>query len=232
MTATRKWSLLLVALGVAVLVLPFLFSGGERPPATVDESRTPWAIATHPDGTSEVFGLHLGVCTLGEALTVLGGGAEVALMLNRDRPATLEAYLESISAGFVTGKMVLTASLPTDVTEAMQARAVKIEALPSGARRLHLAADDRQRAREARLDAVTFIPSVNLDEATVIQRFGPPGERIRPDPHSEHFLYADKGLDLVLDSESKELLQYVAPRDFARLRTPLIAVPAAANQPQ
>lgn len=230
MTSSRKWSLLLVVLGVAVIVLPFVFSSGERPSATMQESRTPWAIKTHPDGSSEVFGLHLGASTLGDALTVLGGGAEVALMLNRDRPATLEAYLESVSAGFVTGKMVLTASLPTEASEAMQARAVKVEALPSGARRLHLAAEDRQRAREARLDAATFIPSVNLDEATVIQRFGPPGERIRADARSEHFLYADKGLDLVLDSESKELLQYVAPRDFDRLRAPLKA--AQSSQPQ
>ena len=37
----------------------------------------------------------------------------------------------------------------------------------------------------------------------------------------EHFLYPDKGLDLVLDSKGKEVLQYVAPADFARLRAPL-----------
>lgn len=227
MTSSRKWTLLLVVLGAAVLVLPFVFSGGTRQSATRSEARAPWSITAHPDGTTEVFGLHLGASTLGEALTALGGGAEIALMLTRDRPATLEAYLESASAGFVTGKMVLTASLPAEVTDAMQTRAVKVEALPSGARRLHLAADDRQRARDAKLDAVTFIPSVNLDEATVIQRFGTPGERIRANAQSEHFLYADKGLDLMLDANGKELLQYVAPRDFARLRGPLAGTPAA-----
>lgn len=234
MTASRKWFLLLVAFGAAVLVLPFVFPGGDRQPAGQHgEARAPWSITVHGDGTSEVFGLHLGASTLGDALTALGGSAEIALMLNRDRPATLEAYLESATAGFVTGKMVLTASLPAEATDAMQTRAVKVEALPSGARRLHLAADDRQRARDAKLDAVTFIPSVNLDEATVVQRFGTPGERVRTDGGSEHFLYADKGLDLVLIAEGKELLQYVAPRDFARLRAPLAAVPpAAAGQPQ
>lgn len=226
MTASRKWSLLFVVLGLAVLVLPFVFSGGDRPDAARRESRAPWSIAVQPDGTSEVFGVRLGAGSLGEALTTLGNGAEIALMLTRDRPATLEAYLESVTAGFVTGKMVLTASLPAEVTDAMQARAVKVEALPSGARRLHLAAEDRQRARDARLDAVTFIPSANLDEATALQRFGAPGERIRADDGSEHFLYADRGLDLVLIAEGKELLQYVAPRDFARLRAPLSAATA------
>lgn len=221
MTDSRKWSLLLVALGAAALVLTFLLPGNDGQTADHGESHAPWTITPHSDGSSEVFGLHLGTSTLGEALVALGDSAEVALILNRDRPATLEAYLESVSAGFVTGKMVLTASLAAEVTDAMQARAVKIEALPSGARRLRLAADDRQRARAARLDAITFIPSVNLDETTVIQRFGTPGERVRTDARREHFLYADRGLDLMLDGDGKELLQYVAPRDFARLRAPL-----------
>lgn len=223
MTASRKWSLLLVAFGAAVLVLPFVFPGNGRQTSGDTEARAPWSITVHADGTSGVFGLRLGASTLGEALTALGGGAEIALMLNRDRPAMLEAYLESATAGFVTGKMVLTASLPAEVTDAMQTRAVKVEALPSGARRLHLAADDRQRARDAKLDAVTFIPSVNLDATTVLQRFGAPGERILAQGGNEHFLYADKGLDLVLVADGKELLQYVAPRDFARLRAPLFA---------
>ena len=36
-----------------------------------------------------------------------------------------------------------------------------------------------------------------------------------------HLLYPEKGLDVVVDAEGKELLQYVAPRDFALLREPL-----------
>jgi hypothetical protein len=36
-----------------------------------------------------------------------------------------------------------------------------------------------------------------------------------------HLLYPEKGLDVVVDSDGKELLQYVAPRNFAELREPL-----------
>ena len=60
-----------------------------------------------------------------------------------------------------------------------------------------------------------------MDEAIILQRFGTPAERIRQGETLEHFLYPDKGLDLVLDSKGKEVLQYVAPADFARLRAPL-----------
>jgi hypothetical protein len=54
-----------------------------------------------------------------------------------------------------------------------------------------------------------------------VQRFGAPAERIRQGETLEHFLYPARGLDIVLDSKGKEVLQYVAPADFARLRAPL-----------
>jgi hypothetical protein len=57
--------------------------------------------------------------------------------------------------------------------------------------------------------------------AVILQRFGAPAERIRQGETLEHFLYPAQGLDIVLDSKGKEVLQYVAPADFARLRAPL-----------
>jgi len=60
----------------------------------------------------------------------------------------------------------------------------------------------------------------------IVQRFGQPAERVRTAENIEHLLYPDKGLDVVLDSDAKELLQYVAPREFARLREPLKAIGA------
>ena len=71
--------------------------------------------------------------------------------------------------------------------------------------------------------AISVIPTVNLDEATVIQRFGQPGERLVMSEKRVHLLYPEKGLDVVVDADGKELLQYVAPRDFAMLRAPLVA---------
>jgi hypothetical protein len=36
----------------------------------------------------------------------------------------------------------------------------------------------------------------------------------------EHWLYPEKGLDLMLNDSGKEVLQYVAPREFATLARP------------
>ena len=74
--------------------------------------------------------------------------------------------------------------------------------------------------------AISVIPTVNLDEATIVQRFGEPGERIVVSEKRTHLLYPKLGLDVVVDKDGKELLQYVAPQQFARLREPLLAAPA------
>ena len=38
-----------------------------------------------------------------------------------------------------------------------------------------------------------------------------------------HLLYPMQGLDVMVDKDGKELLQYVAPQQFAHLRDPLVA---------
>jgi hypothetical protein len=96
-------------------------------------------------------------------------------------------------------------------------------------RQLH--PDDRAAVASLTIRAIAVIPTVNLDEATVVQRFGEPGERIAVSDRRTHLLYPQQGLDVVLDMDGKELLQYVAPRDFARLREPLLAAPAE-DQPR
>jgi hypothetical protein len=60
----------------------------------------------------------------------------------------------------------------------------------------------------------------------ILERFGQPAERIRVNEHLEHLLYPAKGLDIVLDSKGRELLQYVAPARFEALRAPAQVSPA------
>jgi len=208
------------ALILAAIVVPFFFRSGEQ--ATVrQETGLPWQIERQADGRTQVFGLTLGRSTLADAQKIWGPDGQLAVIVAAGQPAALEAYYESVSAGFVTGRVILSAEMSQGTLDDMRQRAVKVEPTPSGARRFLPGGDDRRLLLLAPIRAISFIPSVNLDEATVLQRFGAPGQRVRSAATAEHFLYADKGLDLLLDSEGKELLQYVAPGDFARLSGPL-----------
>jgi hypothetical protein len=69
--------------------------------------------------------------------------------------------------------------------------------MQSTTRRATLAPADEAAALAAPIRGLAFIPSAQLDEAVILERFGQPAERIRVNEHQEHLLYPAKGLDLV-----------------------------------
>lgn len=183
----------------------------------------PWQIARTPEGDTRVFGLTPGRSSIDDALAVFGNDVDIALVAPPRRPARVEAYFAAMRAGFVTGRLVLTIDIPEDRIVAMRERAVRSTFMESGARKHVLHPDDLLAVRGAPLGVITFIPSVDLEEAVIIARFGQPAMRIDGSDGVEHFLYPPLGLDIALNSRGKEIFQYVAPHDFARLSDPLLA---------
>lgn len=213
---------LFIAIIVVLLALPLLFrsEGGERNDAPAQGM--PWQVELLPDGSTRVFGLMPERSTLDDARKLLGGDAQVALVIAPGESGAVEAYFDSVMTGKLMGKMVLTLDTTLTQREPMLKRARKVEFMESTTRRVTLSDEDLAQVGALVISAIAFIPSANLDEQIVLQRFGIPAERIRSTAEREHFLYPDKGLDLQLDAKGKELLQYVAPRNFARLRAPLL----------
>ncbi|MCP5232699.1 MAG: hypothetical protein H6948_11485 [Zoogloeaceae bacterium] len=218
--------LAVVALALAVLAAPLVFKPG-GPGGIATTETPPWEIVTTDEGHSRVFGLTLGESTLGDAMQALGQDIEIAIITAPGERGALEAYYGSIISGPVTGKLVLTAQIDEATLEAMIARATKTEFMESTTRKSALHPDDLARALTMKVRAVGFIPSINLDEQTIVTRFGEPAERVRGSDGVEHLLYPAKGLDIILSTTGKELMQYVAPVNFETLRTPLDAAASA-----
>jgi hypothetical protein len=214
---------LFIAIVVALLAAPLLFISNDGKPDEQSAEGLPWQIDVLPDGNTRVFGLTPGVSTLDAARSRFGTDAQIAMIIAQGETGSVEAYYESVRAGFVTGKMILTLETSLAQREGMLKRAIKAEFMESTTRRIALADVDLQELGKTKLSAIAFIPSANLSEEVVVQRFGTPVERIRSSEQTEHFLYPHRGLDLRLDAKGKELLQYVAPREFSRLRDPLFS---------
>jgi hypothetical protein len=216
---------------VAVIAMSALFRSGEKSDAPSVEG-LPWQIEALADGGSRVFGLTLAQSTLGDARRRFGIEVEIAVIAAPGEPGSLEAYYSNVTTGLLMGKMILAADLDRETVARLRQRAAKTEYMTSMTKKFILHRDDLALAWRAPIAGITFIPVASLDEATVLRRFGVPAERIRVDEQTEHFLYPEKGLDLILDSKGKEVLQYVAPRQFARLREPLArATPANTRGP-
>lgn len=193
--------------------------GGQR--QTVDETMLPWRVAVDAEG-STVLGLHPGRSTLGDVRERLGTDLEVAIIAAPGEAGSLEAYYSQVTLGFVQARVILAVDAPPALISAMRERSPKAEYMESATRKIALIAADREAAWRLPVTSISVIPGVNLDEAAVIQRFGPPGERLVVSDKRVHLLYPQFGLDVIVDQQGKELFQYVAPARFSLLREPLL----------
>lgn len=221
------------ALGLSALIV-YLGQRGDATAPQTEATGLPWQIEALPGGGSRVLGLTLmpagqpGGSTLGDARQRWGDTMQIAVIAAPGEDGTLEAYVDPAPAGFINGKLVITARMAPEAIRGLRERALKAEFMESTTRKYQLAPADMAQALAAPVAALGFIPSANLDDVAVQQRFGPAAEQVRRNAHMVHHLYPTRGLDLVLDTEGKELLQYVAPAEFdARLRGPLKAALAA-----
>ncbi len=181
----------------------------------------PWQIETLANGTSRVFGLELEHSTIGDARARFGDDMEIGIIAARGEDGSLEAYFNSVTAGVIIGKMILVGMLDKTTLARLRERAIRKVNMDGTTYRYILDADDLPLVWRAPIATITFLPAASIEAETVLRHFGLPQERLRTSDHVEHFLYPDKGLDVALDNKGKEVLQYVAPRGFARLREPL-----------
>jgi hypothetical protein len=225
-----KLTVAIIVAALAVLLGPVVWQFATYKPQSVPSSGLPWQIETLPGGEAQVFGLTLGRSTLADARARFGTEMQLAVIAEPGEDGNVEGYYESVTAGFVAGKLIVTAELSPELIAGMRERAPKTQYMQSTTRRATLAPADEAAALAAPIRGLAFIPGAQLDEAVILERFGQPAERIRVNAHQEHLLYPAKGLDLVLDSKGRELLQYVAPARFEALRAPLLAQ-AAGGKP-
>ncbi len=217
----------LAAMAALIVLLaafaPALWRTAAEPPATARaEVPVPWSIDVDAAGASRVFGLALPGATLETARRQFGEDLQIALMARRGQPGALEAYLESFTAAFISGRLLFAADAGPELIAGWQARA-RATPVDADTVRYTLAAEDLAAALRSPLVGITFIPVAQLDAETLRARFGEPAERLASGERLVQWMYPANGLAVVLDSEGREVLQYVAPADFERrLRQPLI----------
>lgn len=210
---------LFALLAVVLAIYPFL-----SPPENGNTlTGLPWQIAIQPDGSTQVFGLHIGRSRLSDAYNILGNDMELAIIAAADEAGTLEMYYGHYQAGLLSGKLVLQASASEQDIRHWRENAAKSEYMASGmAKKYTLSDADSVYVLQEIVTGITFIPTVNLDEEVILARFGQPEKKIVL-TDATHYLYSAKGLDITLYKEAKEVLQYVSPGAFQQLTQPLIS---------
>lgn len=204
-------------LAIILAAYPFLDSSEKTEALT----GLPWQIEIQGDGSTQVFGIVIGNSRLADVIEILGRDMEIAIIAASEEAGNLEMYYGHYKAGLLSGKLVLQTRASESDIKNWRDNAVKSEYMASGlAKKYFLSAGDLAQALDETVTGLTFIPAVNLDDAVIRARFGEPEQLVNV-AGVTHYLYPEKGLDIALHEDSKEVMQYVEPAEFGQLLQPL-----------
>ncbi len=227
---------ILVALGAGLLVLALAFAlplwqmgqMGKSGPATPAQRGLPWQVDPGADGSAQVFGLRLGHDRLAEADERFGDAMQTALVARAGEVGVLEALVDPMNAGFVSGRLVLAFDVPAATLERWRGAATASQVMDGGVRRFTLLPAHRREAGGMAIAGLSFVPALRLSEADLVRRFGAPTERLGLPDGAVQLVYPAIGMEATLRPGARGVLQYVAPRELqARLRAPLAPSNAA-----
>ncbi|MCB1760690.1 MAG: hypothetical protein KDI68_13020 [Gammaproteobacteria bacterium] len=214
----RKIVVSVLALTLIALALAISLPGGRK---VDDEPRLPWLVSVNADGYSSVFGLTLGASRLADARAVFEEQGVSNLFLSADDELSVETYFQSLYLSGIRADMVLTLELERPTLQRYFDRGARISKLESGAKKVNLAGEDEAALADARIGHITYIPGTDLSEELILSRFGEPARRLAESSGIVHWLYPDIGLDIAVNPDGKEVLQYVQPGRFGELLKPL-----------
>lgn len=187
-----------------------------------DHPFLPWDITVHPDGTSSVFGLNLDKDSLLEFKRLYDKKADLAIFLDPDKHATLEAYFGSTDVGALTANVALVAKADQKLLQDwIKNNRESPDPTPSGAWKYSMSDAEMREAQNFPVESITYKPATDYSVDLIERRFGKPAQTIVVDAQTQFWLYPSKGLVITVNPEGKDLLQYISPKDFARLTATL-----------
>lgn len=201
-----------------------------REPQTMQVRDLPWQIEPTSSGSIRVFGITLGETSLDEASRHFGKVPDMAVFVGAEGPESIEAFYGKTKVGVFDAKVVLILAADPAILAKVAETAGKPEPMPSGSWKRPISEEALDTVLQLPVRAITYVPSVHYESDIVLHRFGEPADKLRHDDHSEYWFYPEKGLVILLDSEGKELLQYVSPSDFGAMRQRIMAQQQADQQ--
>lgn len=203
----------LIAVGIAVLI--------PSEPRAINESSLPWNITVDAQNNTTAFGITLGKTSLLEAQKALQAGGEMSLFLSKEGIYSIEVFIDSIYLSGLKANLFLTLEVSQERAKEMFERGVNLSRASDKTNKITLSEADQKSLFLVPVRHIIYIPRANLDAELVEKRFGIPQLKINENEDVTHWLYPQKGLDIALNNDGREIFQYVLPKSFDQILDPL-----------
>lgn len=184
----------------------------------IKSDNLPWQITLTENSHTKVFGIVLNETSMRDALMTLKAFPETAAFVHADGRRNLEAYISSVSLSGLSAKMILEYSINEEDLDRYIQGSVDKKGMPSGAFKYDINEADILEAMQLPIQSISYIPYAQFDEEIILQRFGPAEETVTIDENISVLLYPNVGLSITYNKDGKDLIHYVDPADFDRLR--------------
>lgn len=208
---------LALGLPLALLVLGWFLITPSPRQHQVDPGDLPWNLVVDGPQRVRVFGLSIGESTLADSDRRFGVEAEAGVFRDPGGKLSVEAYYDSLTLAGLKAKLVLELRASVEELEGFEAATIRRIGLRSGAVRLELPSSYDADLRKLSIRSLTYAPRVDIEAETLRERFGEPERIVQLDERRSHWLYPQRGLDILVDSDGREVIQYLLPAEFERL---------------
>lgn len=181
-------------------------------PTPVDEDKLPWNAHYDEQGKLHAIGLVIGESTLADAMDLYGKDVEVKIFSNKDESnKSLEAFFPAMYIGSIKAGLALRLNAPAEQIENAYSNGKKISLTTTGEREVELYTSDASSFFNTPILSATLVPRKNLTDRAIAMRFGEPDRKERQSDGLDHWFFDKLGMELILDPEGPEALQFTAP---------------------
>ena len=175
----------------------------------LNPQQLPWNASFDQAGKLHALGITVPDSTLQDVIDLYGKDVEVKIFsLADESEKSLEAYFPTIYIGTIKAALALRLNATPEAIEQAYSNGKKTNLTSSGAREVELYSHDVTSFLHTKISSVTLVPRKSLDETAISKRFGKHDIKELQTDGLEHWFFYDLGLELILDKEGPEALQY------------------------
>ncbi|KUJ71229.1 hypothetical protein [Thiomicrospira sp. WB1] len=199
------WAWVLIGASViTVLFSAFPPQQDQTPPELL-----PWNASYNAQGQLEALGLTVGQDTPQQAIDLYGHDFEVKLFSKKDEDnKTAEVFFPSIHISSIHGAIALRLKVPQEQLNHFYSEGVQTTVTKLGNREVTPHNEAIEILKQSPIQSVTLVPRKSLTERAIKMRFGEPERTEVQSDGVPHWFYPDKGLEIILNNEGPDALQY------------------------